>query len=369
MLKKLRNCFSDEEVNLSRQRELDVARGIAIIFMVFSHSYEMFSRFFDPAVSAELGRTIIERIIGGTAPLLIILIGVNLRYSRRATPSTLAVRGVRMLGIAYLLEIARVLLPALMVFAITKDFDCFVTDMDYIWEIDILHFAALSMLLIALFKALKLRVRSMLLISVAMSLIGWGLQWVSTGNDALDILLSVFLRTRYTSFFPLFNWFVMVVVGYAFGALWQRLRDKDTFFKLLTPISLTLTVAYFAVMTLTGKFYYFSNGDFFGVGTIELLPLIVVALSMTGVAYYISKWSSLLARFLASMGGRITSIYCVHWVIYGFLTAAIFIWLYGTDLYLTQWSMLFAPIVILIASDLLSRLYSKQKKKIIAKKI
>lgn len=35
--KKTKDCFSEEEVNRKRQPELDIVKGLAIIFMVFCH--------------------------------------------------------------------------------------------------------------------------------------------------------------------------------------------------------------------------------------------------------------------------------------------------------------------------------------------
>ena len=35
MIKKIKNCFAKDPVNLGRQKELDIAKGMAIIFMVF----------------------------------------------------------------------------------------------------------------------------------------------------------------------------------------------------------------------------------------------------------------------------------------------------------------------------------------------
>jgi len=46
MIKKIKNSFVNEPVNLGRQSELDVAKGIAIIFMVFCHSFEILCDFF-----------------------------------------------------------------------------------------------------------------------------------------------------------------------------------------------------------------------------------------------------------------------------------------------------------------------------------
>ncbi len=34
-----KKCFTDNEVNTSRQDELDIVKGLAIIFMVWCHVY------------------------------------------------------------------------------------------------------------------------------------------------------------------------------------------------------------------------------------------------------------------------------------------------------------------------------------------
>jgi hypothetical protein len=54
------NCFTKEPVNLGRQKELDIAKGMAIIFMVFCHSFEILSSFFDPEISTEFAYVILD---------------------------------------------------------------------------------------------------------------------------------------------------------------------------------------------------------------------------------------------------------------------------------------------------------------------
>ena len=48
MFRQLANCFDEAPVNLDRQRELDIAKGFVIIFMVISHGIEILGWFFDP---------------------------------------------------------------------------------------------------------------------------------------------------------------------------------------------------------------------------------------------------------------------------------------------------------------------------------
>ena len=46
MIKAIKNCFVEERVNLGRQKELDIAKGIAIIFMVLCHGFSAISAIF-----------------------------------------------------------------------------------------------------------------------------------------------------------------------------------------------------------------------------------------------------------------------------------------------------------------------------------
>ena len=72
MIKKIKNSFVNEPVNLGRQSELDVAKGIAIIFMVFCHSFEILCDFFNPEISTDFAYGILDVVLGGSfaAPVL-----------------------------------------------------------------------------------------------------------------------------------------------------------------------------------------------------------------------------------------------------------------------------------------------------------
>ena len=73
----------------------------------------------------------------------------------------------------------------------------------------------------------------------------------------------------------------------------------------------------------------------------------------------IAKWGGCVSNWLGSLGTRVTSVYCIHWTIYCFLGLAL-ICVLGD--YISQWTIIPASILVLVASDLLSRLYVKFKK-------
>ena len=47
MLNQVKGCFDKKPVNFGRQKELDIAKGIAVILMVFSHSFESLVGYID----------------------------------------------------------------------------------------------------------------------------------------------------------------------------------------------------------------------------------------------------------------------------------------------------------------------------------
>ena len=358
MLNQVNGCFDKKPVNFGRQKELDIAKGIAVILMVFSHSFESLVEYIDPGTSTIIAHGVYISVFGGVfaAPVFMFCMGVSFVYSRRNTANDMFHRALNTVGVVVLMEIARTVIPQLMNFSITGDTESLFM-MYLAFPADILQFAALAMFVIALFKKLNLRPITMVIISIICSIVGQLLQGVSTGSLAGDIVAGFIWHTYEESYFPLLNWLIFPVCGYAFGDIWLRLRDKDTFFRWITPISWGVTAVYFASMAVVGKWYYLSGGDFYGLGILDAMFAFVVCFAMIGLGYYIAKWGGHVADWFGSMGIRVTSIYCIHWTIYGFMIEIVDIM--GCTLAL--WTMVPISISVLIVSDIMSRYYVNLK--------
>jgi uncharacterized membrane protein len=358
MIKRIKACFAKEPVNLGRQRELDIAKGLAIIFMVFCHSFEILSGFFDPKISTDLAYLILDVILGGSfaAPAFMFCMGISFCYSRKNSAKDMLRRALSVAVVALLLEIFRTAIPGLLEWLIFRDPEC----IEYVYvffEADILQFAALSMLVIALFKKLNLKPYVMVIIAVFCSVVGQLLQWVSTGSAVLDLFTGFIWHSHDYSFFPLLNWLIFPVCGYAFGGAWQRLQNKEAFFLRVTPISFGIAIAYFIPMAFIGE-YYLSGGDYYGMGIGDAVFAFVICFAMIGLGYYLAKWGGRISDWLGSLGARVTSVYCIHWTIYCFLGLLLSCVLGD---YISQWIIIPVSVVVLVASDLLSRLYVKIK--------
>ena len=68
--------FSKDEVNTGRQIELDIAKGFAILFMIWVHTAETFS------AGTGLGYEIVDNFLGGpfAAPVFMVCMGIGMRY-------------------------------------------------------------------------------------------------------------------------------------------------------------------------------------------------------------------------------------------------------------------------------------------------
>lgn len=356
MIKKIRNCFDKAPVNLGRQRELDVLKGIFIFFMSFSHCIEILGWFFDPGDSlAALWRSI-DMVLKSTVIVAISCIGINLCYSSRGSARALFRRAIGMLGMVAMLELSRTVIPCFIEWVIFRDFES-IRYAYQVLSVDIFQFVTLAFAVLALFKKLRLKPIAMLLIAFVCSVIGQLMHGVSTGSFFGNLAVGFIWHSHGAAYFPILSWLIALIIGYSFGYAYLRLRDKDTFFKIVTPISLVISVLYFLSMILVGEWYYFSNGYFYGISFLDVLFMFTFFLSLAGISYFLSKLMPRGTHWFESAGIRMTSIYCIHWVIYAFLYL-ILTCVVG-DNYVPAWAVAPVAILVPIVADLLSRLYKK----------
>ena len=360
MIKAITNCFVEERVNLGRQKELDIAKGIAIIFMVLCHGFEILSWFFNPDISSDVAYFVLDVVLGGSfsAPVFLFCMGISFAYSRNSGAGDMFRRALKMAGMVLLFEIARTALPGLLQWLLSGDPEC-IEYVDLFFSVDIFQFAVMAMLVIALFQKWSLKPYVMVTIAVICSVIGQLLQWVTTGSYVGDVAVGLLWHSREYAYFPLLNWLIIPVCGYAFSGIWQRLQDKERFFRLVTPVSWIISIAYFASMVFLGE-YYLSGYEYYGLGSLDAAFALVVCFAMIGLGYYLNKMGGCISNWLSAMGNRVTSIYCVHWTIYCFLY--VFLFCYLED-YISQWLIIPVSVLVLVVSDLLSRLYKKYKTK------
>ncbi len=206
----LKTVFNKEPLNTGRQFDLDIGKAIPILCLPFVHCV------IECCTEEQLLHGIpyaFDMIIGGpmSAPMFMFCMGATIHFAKDNSPRHLAGRGLELLFFGFLLNICRFLIPYLIGYAITGDAEHFLTPLPFdVFGNDVLQFAALAMLSIALMLHLKLPKRGMIGIALALSVTGSLIRGVDFQNDALNIILGWMIGTEneaglVISDFPLLN--------------------------------------------------------------------------------------------------------------------------------------------------------------------
>ena len=337
--------FSCDEINTSRQWELDLARAVIIFCLALIHvTIECTT---DEGLCSGIPY-LFDTVIGGpfSAPMYMFVMGVGMCYTRRNTPKDHFIRGAKIFAVGYILNICRFLIPYSIGYFITGDYATYIEPLLYkVLCNDILTFAGLAMMLMALLIKLKLSGGVMLIIATVMCGLGTLLNGVDVGAPLGNIFLGYLIGTEdaagmVLSDFPILNWMMFPIFGYVFGAVLKRVKDKNLFYLTFSLPAIIIAIVYFALGI------YFERG-MFGEGQncyyhmifSDVLASLCLTVGMIGVYYFILKIFPKKMFYVAwSISENITPIYFIHWVLVSFVVNLFMYVVRGTTL-LTPWQV------------------------------
>ena len=310
------NMFSDEKVNTGRQVELDIAKALAIIFMIFLHTCFVVTGF-----NANLSPNysfLIMNVLGRpyAAVIFMFCMGVGIVYSRHTQWDTMIKRGVTLLLLGILVNLFEFIIPHFVVNALSINPNPFnIAGGLMLFCVDILAFAGLSFILMGILKKFEISNKKLIIIAVSMSIVGTLLKGIDLGNNFVNLFFAYFIGCKggFTAF-PLFNWFIFPISGYIWGQYFIRAKDKKDFFK-FWPILLIVSLLYFFVSTkywggVFSKnihFYYFLN-------TLDAIFCIINAHAVIGLCYWMSKFlPDVIIKVFSILSSNINRIYIAQW--------------------------------------------------------
>ena len=343
-----------------RLRGVDLARGLAVLFMIWVHVLEVYG---SAGVRASLLGSIVE-FLGGppAAPVFMLVMGLSFSYnSPKPLPATLS-RGLKILAMGYLLNFARALpfmiaqppMPDALAGAIPPEVDL----LALLLLIDILQFAGLALIVMALIRRF-LPHRGLIAALAALVAVAppwlWGL---GSGIPALGRVFDLLWGDRPVGglienavAFPAFPWLAFPLAGMVAGDLLRGAPDTGRVMRRLALVGAALLAAG-AGLTLTDPDYQFNDYYHSRAGAMIL---------MTGFAL-LWLWGCHLAAqriqgtrvfdVLARLSSNVTNVYCIQWTL---IVWGIALWGMGHGLASTLLLML----AFTLASDLLSRLYAR----------
>lgn len=305
---------------MARLRLPDLLKGIAILFMIQVHIMELFIDY--AGQSSQVGR--VSLFLGGpyTAMIFMMVMGYFVAASRKSFKQNLF-RGVRIFALGFLLNVGLNFHLLLKI----KYAEWQYNPLEYIFGVDILYMAGLSIIILAAIKELagKLQIPvSFALLLVVLLLTDRMNSWLTLSERNY---ITPFIGGTYSwSYFPLFPWLAYPLAGYFFFFSETRIKQFILHRKIVVTsafVFIVIMVLYFSKTgfnTTVNLPVYYHHTIEFGVWALGVLII------WTSIFYLVvTKFqASRVEKFLAWMGKNITLIYVVQWLIIGNLATAIY---------------------------------------------
>jgi uncharacterized membrane protein len=206
-----------------RVRGFDLARGLAVVFMIGVHVLWHWGA--PDTWTSPIGQVI--SFLGGppAAPVFMFLMGASLAFSSRTSFASLAVRGLWLLWLGYLLNFLRGVIPAYLGMEAGVVTEQQIAPFTLPWlatTVDVHHMAGLSLIAIA---ALRMAARPSwvwVALAAAVVLAGPFLRGLEFGTPLLDAPLTPILSGAPNVYYAVVPWIAFPLVGAMFGVLVAR---------------------------------------------------------------------------------------------------------------------------------------------------
>ena len=317
---------------LTRIQTADILKGIAILLMIQVHIVELFAS--PEFYNSTFGHILL--FLGGppVAPVFMTIFGYFI-FSSNKTTWELVIRGLKILLLGMLLNLA---LNANLIFKGVRG-DLNINIWPYVFGVDILLFAGLCLILIALCrKIIEKHVYIILTIIPIILILGEYIFTEVPENTILKYITAFVYGSTEWSYFPLFPWLAYSLSGAVLYQLQQKFEFR--FFYLLKTkllfgsvflLFLVFTIKY-AIDVASKLQQYYHHGLLFFIWVI--LFCLFYALLMHELNTYIGE--SIVFKYLKWLGKHVTLIYAIQWIIIGNIATEIYKTV-SSPIYLAAW--------------------------------
>ncbi len=233
----------------------------------------------------------------------------------------MAKRGLTLLLVAYLLNFARGGLPLYLasLFVGAEAVQPYMA-----WGMlvgDILQFAGLAFLFLAIVKKLGMSLWQMLWMSIILAIIGEMCAGYTTGNINIDAVLGILIPAgapdglSCVSAFPFTKWIIFPVVGIIFGKALRHCENSDKLYGIVLAVTLPLSIVY-TYCSLTYGFMPFSDGHYYWTTLYDAFFFIAFDLLIISSLHFLGKViPEIVLGPLQKLSKNINTVYCISWVV------------------------------------------------------
>lgn len=309
----------------SRKRTPDFLKGVAVLFMIQVHLMELFAK--QEIYDGLIGK--ISLFLGGppAAPLFMAVMGYFLAFSKKSLfPSVL--RGIKLIVWGFALNIGL----NLNLFYHIYTGNIQIGPLEYLFGVDILFLAGLSVIFIALIKHfVKEKVGIYISILLLVILIPEFFKPPESG-ETMKYVWAYFYSDVWWSYFPLIPWVAYVIVGYVFKLLESKLdiKSKRKTFRLLIVSFIYVSLIIYSGLDVSSNLheYYHHDAFYFFFITVFMVFWLISSNQIT------KNFNNNITKYIEWLGNNVTTTYIFQWLIIGNISTII----YKTQ---TWWELIF----------------------------
>lgn len=376
---KMKNMISlkDQEVNVGRQRELDLVKGFLMIMIVFIHSFQTIAG--AEAAESSVHKIMFALFMPTGACLYLFTMGFGSAFTRHSQPKDMVKNGVKLLfyqGLSNLCYAAIMTICFNIRNSITGEaagsrelYNANLYSM--LTFVNIFFIAGVCYLVLAIYRKLNVKLSGYIISTVIVGIISPFTGLLVSDNPALNWILDMTFGGKGETSFCFFPYLSYVFLGYVFGKVIRRVpeNEKGNFYKKSGVVCGTVAVVWFICCIVLHPgiegFFNYMIGQYRVPGLAKVTGSFCSIILVFAIAFWImpimEKWKFGYNK-LCYFSKQISKMYAVHigvyWVIGGFAA----FYEFGVK------GCLILSVIVLIATDLIVQGYLIVTDKIKSKK-
>ena len=376
---KMKNMISlkEQEVNVGRQRELDLVKGFLMIMIVFIHSFQTIAG--AEAAESSVHKIMFALFMPTGACLYLFTMGFGSAFTRHSQPKDMVKNGVKLLfyqGLSNLCYAAIMTICFNIRNSITGEaagsrelYNANLYSM--LTFVNIFFIAGMCYLVLAIYRKLNVKLSGYIISAIIVGIISPFTGLLVSDSPALNWILDMTFGGKGETSFCFFPYLSYVFLGYVFGKVIRRVpeNEKGNFYKKSGVVCGTVAVVWFICCIVLHPgiegFFNYMIGQYRVPGLAKVTGSFCSIILVFAIAFWImpimEKWKFGYNK-LCYFSKQISKMYAVHigvyWVIGGFAA----FYEFGVK------GCLILSVIVLIATDLIVQGYLIVTDKIKSKK-
>ncbi|MFA0964115.1 heparan-alpha-glucosaminide N-acetyltransferase domain-containing protein [Roseivirga sp. BDSF3-8] len=304
-----------------RLRAIDLARGISVILMVLVHTMLIYG---NEATREDSVFGYMVYLMGHGAPMFLVSMGVSYVFSRRQGFGLTLKRGLFTMGIGYLMNTLKFIVPIQLFGGLPVPFVTAYgmtpgepSNMLFFLQLgDILQLAGLSLILMGVVLRATRNKWVVMGLALALTFLSGPLSGYRPGVAGLDYMCDLLWGSQWNVYFPLFPWGAFILTGLFFGLWYQEQgRNRRLMFMRMLQVGMLMLLAGLGLWLYDASYHF---GDFYHLGpggTLALLGLNLVLFYVLDRLVDIPDPRSRVLGLIYYCSRHVTFLYVTQWTL------------------------------------------------------